>query len=384
MPVTRLLAATQLLALTAVIPIGAAEPSATEGPSTTTVYRAGQDGYHTYRIPTLIRATNGDLLAFAEGRKNGQADDGDIDIVLKRSSDGGTSWSDQQVLQDEWDAPTSDVFFGNPTPVVDSSDPDHPGRVWLVFTRNAQRFFTSHSDDHGRTWSDRFEITPQVADPDWKWCVPGPVHAIQLTSGPRAGRLVIPCDHRSRSTDGWGSHLIYSDDHGQSWQIGARETTELSSPLHPNECFALELPDGRLYINTRDQHGSDPATRAVTYSEDAGDSFVGPFQPDRLLRSPVVQNSAITLQDDDGPLILYSGPSHANKRVGLMLRISRDNGASWSRHCVISPGTAAYSDLTPLDNNRVGLIYETGESLYDEIVFCSFELSELEWADGAY
>src|SRR5829696_1284097 len=98
-----------------------------------TVFKAGQDGYHTYRIPAIVRAKNGDLLAFAEGRKNSAADHGDIDIVLKRSSDDGKTWGALELVQDEENDPTAKVWIGNPTPIIDLADPKHPGRIWLVF-----------------------------------------------------------------------------------------------------------------------------------------------------------------------------------------------------------------------------------------------------------
>ncbi|MFO0789173.1 MAG: sialidase family protein [Pirellulales bacterium] len=119
----------------------------------TTVFRAGDDGYHTYRIPTIVRAANGNLLAFAEGRKNGAADRGDIDIVLKRSSDGGKTWGKFQLVQDEASDPTAEVWIGNPSPVVDMTDAAHPGRIWLIFTRSNERVFVTSSDDNGRSWS---------------------------------------------------------------------------------------------------------------------------------------------------------------------------------------------------------------------------------------
>ena len=87
-----------------------------------TVFKAGEDGYHTYRIPAIVRAKNGDLLAFAEGRKNGPGDHGDIDIVLKRSTDGGVTWGPMRLVQDDWQMPNSKVWIGNPTPVVDLLD----------------------------------------------------------------------------------------------------------------------------------------------------------------------------------------------------------------------------------------------------------------------
>src|SRR5690349_11669547 len=99
---------------------------------TVTVFKSGQDGYHTYRIPTIVKAQNGDLLAFAEGRKKSASDHGDIDIVLKRSRDDGKRWGPMQLVQDEQGDPTAKVWIGNPTPIVDQTDPAHPGRIWLV------------------------------------------------------------------------------------------------------------------------------------------------------------------------------------------------------------------------------------------------------------
>ena len=62
-------------------------------PGFSPVFTAGQDGYHTYRIPAIVVTTNGTVLAFCEGRKNGRGDSGDIDTLLRRSTDGGKTWS---------------------------------------------------------------------------------------------------------------------------------------------------------------------------------------------------------------------------------------------------------------------------------------------------
>src|SRR6476620_9038875 len=123
--------------------------------STATVFKAGQDGYRTFRIPVIVRAKNGDLLAFAEGRKIGAGDHGDIDIVLKRSSDDGKTWGPLQLVQDEDADPRAKVWIGNPTPVVDQADPTHPGRIWLVFTRSNAKMFVTSSDDNGKSWAKR-------------------------------------------------------------------------------------------------------------------------------------------------------------------------------------------------------------------------------------
>src|SRR5262245_24899562 len=105
-----------LSAMLATIPVSSLAAGET---TRVTVFKAGEEGYHTYRIPAIVKAANGDLLAFAEGRKNGGGDAGDIDIVLKRSMDQGETWSSMQLVQDEFSDATADVTIGNPTPTVD-------------------------------------------------------------------------------------------------------------------------------------------------------------------------------------------------------------------------------------------------------------------------
>ena len=281
-----------------------------------TVFAAGQDGYHTYRIPAIVKATSGDLLAFAEGRKTGAGDHGDIDIVLKRSADNGRTWGPMQLVQDEWGDPAAAVTIGNPVPVVDRLDPAHPGRIWLAFTRNNERVLVTFSDDHGATW-----------------------------------------------------------------QIGAVDTRAPQGQLHPNECVAVELVDGRIYVNARDQHGSDPATRAVASSSDGGATFDAPFAAEPVFTTPVVQNSAVRFaavdQGDARNVLVYSGPGHATKRRDLTIWLSEDEGESWSVKTVLHRGPAAYSDLVKLDGETIGVLYEAGQSLYDEIIFASFGLETI-------
>src|SRR4051794_23836044 len=260
-----------------------------------TVFKSGQDGYHTYRIPTIVRAKNGDLLAFAEGRKKATSDHGDIDLVLKRSSDAGKSWGRMQLVQDEPGDPTAKVWIGNPTAIVDRTDPAHPGRIWLVFTRSNERMFVTFSDDNGKTWAGRRDVTETAGKSSWAWYAAGPVHGIQLERGPHAGRLIAPCDHRIRGVDSWGAHLVYSDDHGATWKLGAADTRFVAETLHPNEGLAVERVVGRVNVNARDQNGSDPAARLIAYSSDGGETFDAPSLPVPNILSPVVQNSLLRL-----------------------------------------------------------------------------------------
>ncbi len=357
------------------------------GVTKTTVFHSGAEGYDTYRIPTVIEAANGDLLAIAEGRES-LSDSGTIDLVMKRSTDRGLTWGPLQVVQD------SQVFAnlfspgsmppltaGNPAPVVDRFDPVHPGRIWLPFSLENNRAFVTHSDDNGTTWSSATEITPSVKNPAWDWYATGPVHGIQLVRGPNAGRLIIPSDHRPTESS-WGSHVTYSDDHGQSWEIGAVDTHLASSSVHPNEHVAVELVDGRVYFNARDQSGSSPETRAVAHSSDGGLTFDALFSAEPQITTPVVQNSAVRLaavdQGDAQNILLHSGPGQASSRNDMTIRVSFDEGLTWTMPTVIHPGPAAYSDLVALGDLRAGVLYEAGATLYDEIIFGSFDFQDLD------
>ncbi len=346
----------------------------------TTVFQSGVDGYHTYRIPAIV-AAGGDFLAFAEGRKTGGGDAGDIDIVMKRSTDDGRTWSAMTVVQDEWSDPRAGVTIGNPSPVVDRLDPDHPGRVWLPFTRDNDRVFVTSSDDRGATWSPRREITATAKDAAWNWYATGPGHGIQLERGAHAGRLIIPSDHRLAGRDSWGAHVLMSDDHGATWTVGAIDTHLAASPIHPNENTAVELANGRVYFNARDQKGSDPATRCIATSDDGGATYAAPFAADGRFATPVVQNALLRVAaTDEGnarELIVWSGPGNKATRRDLTMLVSPDEAQSWSRRTVIHEGPAAYSDLVALGDGRVGVLYEAGDPLYDEIVFASFGRGDL-------
>lgn len=277
------------------------------------LFVSGTGGYHTYRIPAIVRANDGTLLAFCEGRKNSSSDRGDIDIVLRRSQDGGKTWSAMQVVQNE-----GTQTIGNPAPVVDRAT----GVVWLLFCRNNDRVFVTSSADHGRTWQARREITAFVKRTSWGWYATGPCHGIQLERGKHRGRLVIPCDHR----DGrgvHGSHVVHSDDGGKNWQLSG--VLPGDSRVAPNECVAAELSDGRIYLNLRNQHGgSTTRRRAIAYSADGGATF-GPVRFDPTLIDPRVQGSALRLRSGR---VLFSNPASTSSRTRLTVRSSFDETAT--------------------------------------------------------
>ena len=350
------------------------------------VYTSGTEGYNRYRIPTIVKAANGDLLAFAEARAGGDASD--IDIVVKRSLDSGVSWGPLHVVMDNADFAqylppgAQDITVGNQSPVVDMLDPVHPGRIWMPFTLENDRVFVTHSDDYGSSWAPPTEITSTTKDPTWGHVATGPVHGIQLERGPHAGRLIIPSDHKTAGVAAYGAHVIYSDDHGQSWELGSVETHIAQyANVSPNENVAVELVDGRVYFNARNQDSADPSTRSINYSSDGGGSYDGVFINEHAISTPIVQNSALRLwatdAGDDRNVILYSSPGDPDSRLDLTIHVSLNESASWTQETLIHSGPSAYSDLVKLSNNEFGVLFEAGDALYDEILFSRMEYSDL-------
>ncbi|HEY0946898.1 MAG TPA: sialidase family protein [Opitutaceae bacterium] len=351
-------------------------------PEKTDVFVSGEGGYHTYRIPAIVRTEKGTLLAFCEGRKNSGSDTGDIDLLLKRSLDGGRTWSAASVVWD--DGPNT---CGNPCPVVDAKT----GTVWLLSTHNlggdkehaidsgtsagGRTVWLFHSDDDGATWSAPREITPDVKDPSWRWYATGPGVGIQIEAGPHAGRLVIPCDHSVASAEGGesknqirGSHAIYSDDHGRTWQRGAAV-----QPLY-NECQVVELFDGRGTLLLDMRSYARQGCRAQATSSDGGATWSAPRDVPALIE-PVCQASILR---GSGRTILFSNPAHASKRLNLTVRASTDNAETWPHALVLHPGPTAYSCLVALSESEAGCFYENGAKRpYERLTFARFDLSAL-------
>ena len=210
------------------------------------LFKSGEAGYTCFRIPALVKAANGSLIAFCEARKNGCSDTGDIDMVMKISEDAGESWSELRVIWDD-----GNNVCGNPAPVVDSET----GQIHLLATWNngndkesqiiegtsieGREVFHLVSNDHGASWSKPHNISSTVKLPDWTWYATGPVHGIQLKQEPYKGRLVIPCDHIEKESKKYYSHIIYSDDHGVSWKLGGTTPED-----QVNECTVVELNSG--------------------------------------------------------------------------------------------------------------------------------------------
>lgn len=357
--------------------------------SETTVYRNGDDGYTCYRIPAIVRAPNGDLLAFAEGRKKNCGDFGDVDIVLKTSRDNGRTWSALQVVVD---SDTNQA--GNPAPVFDLLDSRYPkGRLLLAYNTGVvgeaevrkgegiREVWYVASTDNGRSWSKPVNITTQVSKPnhpsvnpaytfkeDWRSYANTPGHAVQLQKGRYKGRLYVAANHSEGAPKpmfrDYRAHGFYSDNHGQTWHL----SPTVSYP-GGNESTAAETADGKLMLNSRNQSG-DVKARIVATSQTGGESW-RTVRIDSTLPDPVCQGSLIDYKPEKGPsVLLFSNLNSTNERVKLTVRVSTDNGKSWRAGREVYGGSAAYSDLVIQADNQIGILYERDE--YTLIQYASF------------
>ncbi|MFF9085335.1 exo-alpha-sialidase [Streptomyces sp. NPDC014991] len=344
-------------------------------------------GYAAHRIPAVVVTRQGTVLAFAEGRRDGVGDTGDIDVVLRRSTDGGCTWGPPAVVT----AGRGDTR-GNPVPVIDP----RTGAVVLVTCANSgavtqaqimrgevspergRRVFVQRSVDDGRHFTVPRDITAGVTRPDWRWYATGPGHAVALTRGPHAGRLLVPANHSAAPPAGsrdtgqepryHGGHALYSDDSGRTWHLGV--DAGYDGVTDADETSAAELADGRLYLSSRDQDGTAPGNRLDSYSSDGGRTLDRPYAVQPALNDvPVVQGSVLRLQRPGGPL-LFSAPSVPTARRALALWSSTDAGHTFTRLLTLPDRPAAYSDLVQLGPGTVGVLYETGgQSPYESLEF---------------
>lgn len=343
--------------------------------SATPVFKSGDDGYQSYRIPAIIRLPNHDLLAFSEGRVNGAADFGHVNIVMKRSSDNGSTWSALQVA-----AENGALQAGNAAPVVDEQDPAFPrGRIFLFYNtgdvnehdlrqgKGNREVWYKTSTDNGATWSDAVNITPQVKKADWRTYANTPGHAMQFRWGKYKGRIYVAANHSVGDPQpdfkDYTAHGFYTDDHGKTFHL----SEDVPFP-GGNENSAAELPGDRLMLNTRNQSGT-PRERIVSISSDGGVHWDTTYS-DPQLPDPVNQGSILNIGDKKHKnLLAFSNDADPDNRINLTLRISFDGGKTWKESFLVDEKgrSTAYSDIVKLSKKEIGILYERNN--YSEIVF---------------
>jgi sialidase-1 len=334
------------------------------------VFVAKTGGYACYRIPSVLQTKGGSLLAFCEARKKSCSDTGNIDLVMRRSEDGGKTWGPLITVWED-----GDNVCGNPCPVVDQST----GTIHLWLTWNhgkdneghikartskygGRKPYYSASTDDGKTWSKPKDMSAVVDKPSWGWYATGPGVGIQLSRGPYKGRLLIPANH-SHGKKTYDAHSLYSDDGGKTWKMGSSVATGA------NESQVVELDDGTVVFNTRMQTNKK-GKRGIAYSKDGGATWKG-FEHDAQLNDPTCQASIVRFASKGGALV-FSNPATGG-RNGMTVRASLDGGKTWPHQKLIHKGSSAYSSLVVIDNEHVGLLFERDR--YGKISFIRLKYS---------
>ena len=335
----------------------------------TPVFTSGENGVTEYRIPSLVVSNTHILIAICDARVDQRGDaPNNIDVVMKRSFDLGKTWTPVRRIV---------VFPGqeaacDPCTLMDRET----GAIWVFYDyavphdtlpRNRHMMFHAiRSDDDGETWSEPLDLTSKVVQPGWYYLAAAPGMGIQT----RSGRLIAPT-YSMRQEEPGQSHLLWSDDHGETWHLGAGVGENNS------ECQVVELTDGALMINMR-QRGN--GCRAVAVTSDGGETWSDAVD-DQALVEPSCQASFIRYTDvrdgDAKNCLLFSNPADAAERVSMTVRLSYDEGKTWPMSRVIHLGSSAYSCLTVLPDGTIGLLYE--REGYNEIAFARFTL---EWLTG--
>lgn len=365
------------------------------------IFRSNTGGYELYRIPGIVVTKKGTLLAYAEARKSSRGDWGPIDIVLRRSTDRGATWSPMKKVANVEGPKTknpvalaqnlanpNDVTYNNPVAIADAKS----GAVHFIFCLEYMRAFYMRSDDDGQTFSKPVEITsafdafrPEYA---WKVLATGPGHGIQL----RNGRLVVPVwislgtgghAHRPSVTS-----TIVSDDAGKTWKRGAIAVPDTTDFVFPNETTAAQLSDGRVMLNVRTETKSH--RRTVVTSPDGSSKWSSP-KFDNALLEPICFGTLISL---GGKRLAFANPDNLEKtgaaaepgknrdRKNLTVQFSNDDGASWQRKLVIEPGWSGYSDLAYGKDKTIYLFYEHGAQGGNAFQTESLQLAEFHWPKG--
>lgn len=354
--------------------------------------QVGEEGYASYRIPAIVKDQSGELIAFAEGRVDHAGDFGNVDLVYKKSKDGGKTWSPLHVAVDY-----EKLQAGNPAPVVDLLDPAYPeGRIFLFYNtgnnhegevrkgNGLREVWYITSTDGASTWSEPVNITTQAHRPkqpvistsynfneDWRAYANTPGHAMQFDTGKYKGRIYIPANHSKGEPKPAGrdyfAHAYYSDDHGKTFKISETIPFEGS-----NETMAAQISDTELYMNSRNQQGN-VRSRIVSYSSDGGVSWDTTFY-DNNLPDPVNQGATLSWKKGDKYILAVCNAADQQHRDNLTLRVSKDKGKTWYFNHVVAKAPegykgsySAYSDMVLIKKNRVGVLYEKDN--YKEIAF---------------
>ena len=368
------------------------------------LFEAGTDGYAHYRIPGVIVSAKGTIIVFCEARSGG--DWSTIDIRMRRSCDDGKTWEksrriseapaevqQNKVALEKGLAKQGEVTMNNPVMIPDPET----GAIHFLYCIEYARCYYRRSDDDGETFSKAVDITDTFdlfrKDYNWKVLATGPGHGLRTSSG----RLIVPV----WLSDGTGGHahrpsavsVVYSDDQGATWKRGelvaadpdpkALRATGVPKLHNPSETVAVELQDGRVLLNLRNE--STTRRRAISISAD-GVSKWSRYHFDEALVEPICMGSIIRLSAK--PLyrknrILFANPHNPTSRArqNVSVKLSYDEAKTWPVIKTIEAGPSAYTDLAVGPDGTIYCFYERGKTGRLTRFLCLARFS-LEWLTG--
>ena len=349
-------------------------------PEKVDLFKGGTDGFELFRIPGMVVTTKGTVLTYCEARHDARSDWGEIEVHLRRSTDGGKTWDTARKIAHAGERVEGnprkkaggehEQTVNNPVAVVDRN-----GAIHFLYQLNYARCFSMRSEDDGLTWTKPVEITSAFegfrSKCDWKVIATGPGHGIQM----RSGRLVVPVwlaygkvGEHAPSMAG----MIVSDDHGQTWTAGDIAVPNAGDFRNPNETSAAELRDGRVMLVTRNV--SKPNRKLVTVSADGATGWSTP-RFEEALWEPVCMASLLALPKPAGALLFacprmlkldasgHEVPASGAPRRNLSLQLSLDEGRTWTAGKTLEVGGSGYSDLAVLPDGTLLCFYERDKRL---------------------
>ncbi len=374
------------------------------------VHRQGAEGVHTSRIPGIITAKDGSLVAVYDARRElGRDLQGDIDIGVSRSLDGGRSWlpmetaidmgtygglpqkfngvSDPNILLDER---TGTIYVAGlwMHGVLDETGTWYPGikdgreihnHQWKnkgsqpgFDLKQTSQFLLVKSEDNGRTWSKLVNLTHLKQAHWWLWA-PAPGHGITLQDG----TLLMPSQGRDHTGKAF-SNITYSKDGGTTWKTSNPALAESTT-----ECMAVQLDNGEIMLNMRSNynatHKGDDNGRAIAVTKDLGETWTEHPSSHKALIEPTcmasIHRHVYQSGKDSRSLLVFCNPDSKFVRSHITLKTSKDNGDSWRPKVLLDEGKGrGYSCITSVDQHTLGVLYESSQA---DLIFQQIPLKEL-------
>lgn len=336
------------------------------------LYAPGDYGSANWRIPALLCLDDGTLLAVNDKRKYNESDlPEDIDIVCRRSSDNGRTWSEPQTLVEGTGYKHG---YGDPA-LVQCENGDvlclfvGGNGLWASTESDPIRSYVCRSTDRGLTWGEPVEITSllwgsQAVNPtcrDYKSSFFGSGNALRLKQGPHRGRVMVAAAMGRKNVNKLDNFVVYSDDNGLTWNVSDKAFTE------GDEAKLMELADGTVLISVR-RSGARGYNRSADGGQTWGQQGTWPE-----MTTNACNGDMLRVNDT---ILLHSIPNSMQRR-DVSLFLSTDEGRTWRSPVLLCEGPSVYSSLTLLSDGSIGAYAERNPDGACELWYYNFNLAWL-------